>query len=84
MEGLLAFYQAGRAEGSFDTGIRRGLESILVDPEFLFRFEREPAGAADPVHPIRDLELASRLSFFLWSSIPASSGVASRTTSCST
>ena len=70
VEGLLAFYQAGRAEGSFDTGIRRGLESILVDPEFLFRFEREPEGAADPVHPIRDLELASRLSFFLWSSIP--------------
>ena len=76
VEALLAFYEAGRADGGFDAGIRRGLESILVDPEFLFRFEREPpapAGAAEPtgsIHPISDPELASRLSFFLWSSIP--------------
>ena len=70
VETLLAFFEAGRADGGFDAGIRRGLESILVDPEFLFRLEREPEGPARPVHPISDLELASRLSFFLWSSIP--------------
>ena len=70
VETLLAFFEAGRADGGFETGIRRGLESILVDPEFLFRLEREPEGPARPVHPISDLELASRLSFFLWSSIP--------------
>ena len=81
VETLLSFYEAGRAAGGFDAGIRRGLESILVDPEFLFRFEREPAAppgragpggaeAAGAIHPIGDLELASRLSFFLWSSIP--------------
>ena len=66
---LLEFYAAGRAEASFDTGIQRALARVLVDPEFIFRFEREPAGAA-PVYPISDIELASRLSFFLWSSIP--------------
>ena len=80
VETLLAFYEAGRGAGGFDAGIRRGLESILVDPEFLFRFEREPAvapgraagadGAAGVIHPVTDMELASRLSFFLWSSIP--------------
>ena len=69
-ETLMAFFEAGRADGGFDAGIRRGLESILVDPEFLFRFEREPAGPAGSIHPVSDLELASRLSFFLWSSIP--------------
>ena len=76
VETLLAFFESGRAADGFDGGIRRGLESILVDPEFLFRFEREPAAAAraaEParsIHPVSDLELASRLSFFLWSSIP--------------
>ena len=70
VETLLAFFEAGRADGGFDAGIRRGLESILVDPEFLFRLEREPEGPAGAIHPIGDLELASRLSFFLWSSLP--------------
>jgi mono/diheme cytochrome c family protein len=68
---LLEFYKAGRAEGSFDTGVQRAVARVLVDPEFIFRFEREPGdlpgGAA---YRIDDVELASRLSFFLWSSIP--------------
>ena len=71
VDALLAFYAAGRRDGTFETGIQRGLESILIDPEFLFRIERDPvAAAAGNAHPISDLELASRLSFFLWSSIP--------------
>jgi hypothetical protein len=71
VQGLLTFYKSGRAEGSFDAGIRFALERILVSPNFLFRIEREPANA--PVgtpYRLTDLELASRLSFFLWSSIP--------------
>ena len=65
------FYRDGRSAGSFDTGIQRALDALLVDPEFLFRIERDPDGIA-PGAPYRlsDLELASRLSFFLWSSIP--------------
>ena len=71
LDTLLGFYEAGHGAGGFETGIQRSLESILVDPEFLFRIEREPAGAAPgSIHPVSDLELASRLSFFLWSSIP--------------
>ena len=71
LEVLRGFYVEGRAEGNFDAGIQRSLESMLVDPEFLFRIERDPAGI-DPATPYRlsDVELASRLSFFLWSSIP--------------
>ena len=69
---LESFYDAGHAQGgTFDAGIRLGLQSILADPEFLFRFERtSPSVVAGTNHPISDLELASRLSFFLWSSIP--------------
>jgi hypothetical protein len=67
----LEFYRAGRKEGTFDNGIRRALARVLVDPAFLFRFEREPAGiAAGTAYRLSDLELASRLSFFLWSSLP--------------
>ena len=68
---LLAFYRDGRAAGTFESGIQRALARVLVDPEFLFRFEREPAGtAAGGAYRVSDLDLASRLSFFLWSSIP--------------
>ena len=58
-------------EGGFDRGIQRALERLLVSPEFLYRIERDPEGV-DPgtPYPVGDLELASRLSFFLWSSIP--------------
>ena len=68
---LLAFYRTGRAAGGFEAGIRTALERLLIDPEFLFRIERDPEGLA-PGAPYRltELELASRLSFFLWSSIP--------------
>jgi hypothetical protein len=68
---LMPFYEAGRAEGSFDRGIQKALERLLVSSQFLFRIERQPADVA-PGTPYRvsDLELASRLSFFLWSSIP--------------
>ena len=72
IEVLLGFYDAGRREGGdFDSGIQFALERVLVDPEFLYRVERDPADLA-PGTPYRlsDLEMASRLSFFLWSSIP--------------
>jgi cytochrome c551/c552 len=71
VETMMAFYQEGRATGSFDAGIERGLERILVAPSFLFRIEREPDGAvAGSVFRLSDIDLASRLSFFLWSSLP--------------
>jgi len=68
---LLGFYQQARADGDFDAGIRASLERVLVSPDFLFRIEADP----DPVvrgaaYRVSDVELASRLSFFLWSSIP--------------
>jgi mono/diheme cytochrome c family protein len=68
---LLSFYKRTRATGSFDDGIRAALERVLVSPDFLFRIESDPAGAAPgAAYRVSDLELASRLSFFLWSSIP--------------
>ncbi len=68
---LLALYRQGAATGGFESGIRLALQKVLVSPEFLFRVELDPADAAPgSVHRIKDIELASRLSFFLWSSIP--------------
>lgn len=70
-ETLMTFYQEGRNEGNFNTGIERALQRILADPEFVFRKEVEPANLqSGQTYRISDLELASRLSFFLWSSIP--------------
>ncbi len=67
----LKFYKETRANGSFDEGIDMGLRAVLVSPEFLFRVEQDPNGVAPKTaHKINDVELASRLSFFLWSSIP--------------
>ena len=68
---LLASYAAGYEAGGFDSGIQWALEALLVSPEFLFRVERHPADV-EPGTPYRlsDVDLASRLSFFLWSSIP--------------
>jgi len=71
LEDLVPFYAAGRAEAGFDLGIQRALERLLVSPQFLFRIERAPAGVPpQTAFRISDLELASRLSFFIWSSIP--------------
>jgi hypothetical protein len=68
---LMNFYATGRADGGFDRGIQRALRAILVDPEFLFRIEGQPSAVASATaYRVSDVELASRLSFFLWSSIP--------------
>jgi hypothetical protein len=68
---LLAFYGRGRREGDFDYGVQSAIEAMLVSPDFLFRVERDPkTAAAGAVYRLNDFELASRLSFFLWSSIP--------------
>ena len=68
---LLAFYRAGRKEGGFDHGIEKALRAMLVSPDFLFRVESElPEPRPGSAWQVSDLELASRLSFFLWSSIP--------------
>jgi Protein of unknown function (DUF1592)/Protein of unknown function (DUF1588)/Protein of unknown function (DUF1587)/Protein of unknown function (DUF1585)/Protein of unknown function (DUF1595)/Planctomycete cytochrome C len=68
---LLGFFEAGQSEAGFESGIQRALATMLVNPRFLFRFEQEPEHAAPgDVYRISDFDLASRLSFFLWSSIP--------------
>lgn len=68
---LLAFYETGRRERGFEAGIQSAIERLLVSFNFLFRVEQEPPDARPgSVHRISDLELASRLSFFLWSSVP--------------
>jgi cytochrome c553 len=71
LDTLMTFYQSGRALRDFDAGVQYALARLLVDPQFIFRFEREPARVAPgAVYRISDIELASRLSFFLWSSLP--------------
>jgi len=68
---LLSFYESGRKKDNFDTGIESALRFILTSPKFLFRDEPDPANvAAGTVYPVSDLELASRMSFFIWSSVP--------------
>ena len=67
----LKFYHEAKEAGGFEAGIGSALSAILVSPEFLFRIERDPTDVApETTYPISDVELASRLSFFLWSSIP--------------
>jgi hypothetical protein len=71
VEGLLGFYQRGRSGGNFDTGIRTAIQAMIASPQFVFRFEKTPTGVmAGKNYRISDLELASRLSYFLWSSAP--------------
>jgi len=73
---LLPFYEKGRKERDFDLGIQTAIERLLVSPQFLYRIERDPAPATGTspapgaAHPVSDIELASRISFFIWSSIP--------------
>jgi hypothetical protein len=71
---LLAEYRAGwdgNSDSAFDSGIEMAVRRLLVSPEFLFRVERDPVGiAAKTNYRVSELELASRLSFFLWSTIP--------------
>jgi hypothetical protein len=67
----MAFFREGRAAGDFDAGVGNALTSVLINPEFLFRVELDPDDVATgEAYQVNDLELASRLSFFLWSSIP--------------
>ncbi|MGE4069223.1 MAG: DUF1592 domain-containing protein, partial [Vicinamibacterales bacterium] len=70
-ESLMAFYEEGRAKGDFELGIRTALEAILASPYFVFRLERQPDSvAAGATYRVADLDLASRLSFFLWGMPP--------------
>jgi Protein of unknown function (DUF1592)/Protein of unknown function (DUF1588)/Protein of unknown function (DUF1587)/Protein of unknown function (DUF1585)/Protein of unknown function (DUF1595)/Cytochrome C oxidase, cbb3-type, subunit III len=71
LQPLMDFYEAGRGEGTFETGIQFALRRLLASPMFVFRFEREPTDVAPgAAYRLNDFELASQLSFFLWSSIP--------------
>ena len=71
LEGLLTFFGEGRDAGGFEAGIERALRALLVNPNFLFRAVSDPPGVApNTAYRLSDLELASRISFFLWSNIP--------------
>ena len=71
LESLLEYYEHGSREGGFESGIQAAIQAILAKPEFIFRFEQQPSSALPgTVYRISDLELASRLAYFLWSSIP--------------
>ena len=71
LEPLLGFYRVGRRERDFEAGVERALEALLSMPEFLMRIEQEPSGARPgDIYRLTDLEVASRLSFFLWRSMP--------------
>jgi len=70
-DGLMAFYKAGAAEGGFEEGVQRSIQAMLASPYFVFRFEATPKNLAPGKdYKVSDIELASRLSFFLWGSIP--------------
>jgi mono/diheme cytochrome c family protein len=71
MESIMEFFEAGKQNGGFEDGIELGIRRILADPEFVFRTEPEPANVKPgQTYRIRDLDLAARLSFFLWSTRP--------------
>jgi hypothetical protein len=71
LEGLMSFYETGAAEGDFESGVRTALQAILASPHFVFRLEEAPEAIdAGAIHRLNDLELASRLSFFLWATVP--------------
>jgi len=71
VDGLLPFFETGAASGGFEAGVRSALEAVLASPKFVFRLERErPATGTQTVTRVADLDLASRLSFFLWGAPP--------------
>ncbi len=71
MAGLVSFYESGGEEGGFEVGVRTALEAILASPSFVFRFEKAPAGVqTGQTYLLNNLDLASRLSFFLWGRLP--------------
>jgi cytochrome c551/c552 len=71
LDGLVGFYEKGRRDGDFESGIRMALQAILASPRFLFRLEEAPASLrAGQTYPVNDMDLASRLSFFLWGTAP--------------
>jgi mono/diheme cytochrome c family protein len=71
VRGLVNFYENGRAKGDFESGVREALQAILASPQFIFRLERAPAGVKPGQnYRITDIDLASRLSYFLWSTVP--------------
>jgi mono/diheme cytochrome c family protein len=71
VKGLLNFYESARKEGDFELGVRTALQAVLASPQFIFRLERAPAGVRPgQIYRISDIDLASRLSYFLWSTVP--------------
>ena len=71
LDGLMRFYERGRADGDFESGIRIAVQALLANPQFVFRFERAPTGVAPgESYSINGIELASRLSYFLWGTAP--------------
>jgi mono/diheme cytochrome c family protein len=70
LQDAMKFYEQGRGKGGFESGIRMALQSILMSPRFLFRLEQQPAGLRTATYRISDEDLASRLSFFLWGTVP--------------
>ncbi len=71
VKGLLGFWESGRKEGDFELGVRTVVQAVLASPQFIFRLERAPAGVRPgQIYRISDIDLASRLSYFLWSTVP--------------
>ncbi|HEX6162342.1 MAG TPA: DUF1592 domain-containing protein [Vicinamibacterales bacterium] len=70
LQDAMKFYEQGRAKGGFESGIRMAVQSILMSPRFLFRLEQQPAGIRNASYRLADEDIASRLSFFLWGTVP--------------
>jgi hypothetical protein len=70
LQDAMKFYEQGRAKGGFESGVRLAVQSILMSPRFLFRLEQQPAGIRNASYRIADEDIASRLSFFLWGTVP--------------
>ena len=70
LQDAMKFYEQGREKGGFEAGIRLAVQSILMSPRFLFRLEQQPAGIRNASFRLADEDIASRLSFFLWGTVP--------------